>query len=122
MNERRSVERFDIRLPAWIESVAQESKAEALALKTVNVSSGGAFFRATRPLPQNMRVKVEMDLHAPGSANGGATVEVTGRVCRSETTGMAVRFDKAYKIRANDKILYTEHKQESLTGTSYILA
>jgi hypothetical protein len=90
MVERRELERFDLRLPGTIKVLDQTK--EIITLFTRNICAGGAFFESTRHLPENSRVKI--DLLVPT----GVQIKVTGAVLRSEQSGMAIRFDKAYNI------------------------
>lgn len=102
MKERRKLERFDLRLPATIEVAAQgESEKTLLYVMTKDVCAGGAFFDTLNALPKDTQVKVGMALNLArlgGSKSRRARIKVSGRVLRSEPTGMAIGFDKSYKI------------------------
>lgn len=66
-----------------------------------DVSSSGAYFLTTEPLDVGTRLMVSMLLnpqHQKRSRGRKARVTVGGMVLRKEQKGMAVRFDKAYKI------------------------
>lgn len=90
MKERRKLERFDLQLPAEIE--VERGKKHIRNLFTKNICAGGAFFETLDPLPLDTRVKI--DLVAPTRVQ----IIVVGSVCRSEPGGMAIRFDKEYKL------------------------
>jgi hypothetical protein len=103
MKERRTLERFKLRLPAKIEilSGSQEGGKTVLRLFTSNVCSGGAFFPFSNPPVQGTQVKVNLlldyaKLKLP--AVSCSLVEVNGTVLRSERLGMAVAFESNYKI------------------------
>jgi len=103
MEERRKLERFALRLPANLETWPNtpEKPGISLALHTSNVSSGGAFFLTSTPLPEGTSVKIGLALrssHLDSARDMGSFVEVTGKVSRSEREGMAVVFDNRYRI------------------------
>ena len=100
-NERRKLERFDLRVPAKIEVVGNGQVRQTLNLMTKDICAGGAFFDSTKSLPQNTQVEVELALEFSGLKNPATRwtqIKVNGSVLRSETTGMAVCFDSGYKI------------------------
>ena len=49
--EKRKLDRFSLEVPAKIEVISAEDSKERLDLVTSNVSSGGAYFKASHPLP-----------------------------------------------------------------------
>ena len=103
MEERRWLERFDLRLPAEIEVVARvpDLKKEKLRLQTENICSGGAFFHTPNPLPEGTQVKIDMRLNfrwLKTIENRRPLINVKGSVVRSEPTGMVIRFEKINRI------------------------
>ena len=103
MEERRQLERFDLRLPAEIEVVSRVPGLinEKLSLQTENICSGGAFFHTPSPLPEGTQVKIDMRLNfrrLRNMENRHPLVKVKGSVLRSEPTGMAIQFDRGYDI------------------------
>ena len=103
MEERRQLERFDLRLPAEIEVVSRGAglKKEKLSLQTENICSSGAFFNTPNPLPEGTQVKIDMRLNFErlrNIENRRPLVKVKGSVLRSEPAGMAIRFDRGYEI------------------------
>jgi hypothetical protein len=90
MKERRKLDRFSLRLLGSVEIVGRNKKGHSVVTK--NISSGGAFFESTTPLPQNTRVKINLIVPT------GVQITVGGSVLRSERVGMAIRFDEKYKI------------------------
>ncbi|UCF85171.1 MAG: PilZ domain-containing protein [Desulfobacteraceae bacterium] len=100
MNERRKLERFDLRVPAKINMVGLDHERETLNLMTKDICAGGAFFQTPDPLPKGTQVKIDMILDR-GLRDGEdrrAHIKLGGAVLRSESTGMAICFDKGYKI------------------------
>jgi hypothetical protein len=113
MKERRSLERFKLRLPSKVEILAVPQGVEKCVLKlfTSNVCSGGAFFPVSKPLRQGTPVKVSLlldnaNLRLPSAP--WTLVEVTGAVLRSETSGMVIAFEPNFKIipHAKTKVLF----------------
>ena len=106
MNERRKLERFDLRVPAKIEVVDQDHEAKTLNLFTKNICAGGAFFNGTESLPQNTKVAIELVLDFRGLKNKvprWTKIKISGFVLRSEPTGMTISFDKEFKIQPLDE-------------------
>jgi hypothetical protein len=103
MEERRELERFKLRLPARIEVVSgvPEVEKDLINIETDNICSGGAFFHTLSPLPKGTQVKIDMLLNFQRlriPKNRRPHIKVSGNVLRSEATGMAIRFDKEYRI------------------------
>lgn len=103
MEERRQLERFDLRLPAEIEVVSRVPglEKEKLSLQTENICSGGAFFHTPHPLPEGTQVKIDMLLNfhrLKTIEKRRPLIKVKGSVLRSEPMGMAIQFDKGYEI------------------------
>ena len=103
MNERRRLERFDLKVPAAIEFVAPSQEKSPLKLLTTNVCSGGMYLDTVEPLPEGTHVRVELVLPLDRlkklkNEHKRAYVRVTGRVLRSESQGMAIGFDGDYQI------------------------
>ena len=104
MKERRRLERFDLKIPATIESVTSDQEKRVLNLMTSDISSGGAYFHTTRPLPEGTQVKIDLALPLANLKElkddcNQAYIKVTGTVLRSDSEGMAILFDKDYQIR-----------------------
>ncbi len=96
MDNKRMFERFDMEVPALIECL-RPKRRKKLILATVNLSAGGAYFNTPRPYPTNAAVKVEILMHDEGQESS-PVITVTGRVLRSEPSGMAVLFNEDYEI------------------------
>ena len=104
MNEQRQLERFDLEIPAQIGVMDSGQEAEILNLQTSNVCSGGAFFYTTHALPEGTPVQIDLilpleKLRELKEKHKQAFIKVTGRVLRTESTGMAICFDEDYRIR-----------------------
>ena len=103
MEERRQLERFQLRLPAKLEVVSRVAglEKEKLSLHTENICSGGAFFHTPNPLPEGIQVKIAMRINfrsLKALEKRRPLIKVKGSVLRSEPTGMAIQFDRGYKI------------------------
>jgi hypothetical protein len=103
MFENRSMERFDLELPAKVEIFGPDGDTAtgALDVCTKDVCAGGAFFQADCPLPEGAPVKVvlRMPLQNLKKLTGKtAHIRVSGQVVRSSPDGFAVRFEPEYII------------------------
>ncbi len=101
--ERRREQRFDLRLAARLKilSPRPDQTPVALNLFTRDISCCGAFFPTEGALDIGTRVQVALVLipERPRTSEvKRALIEVTGRVLRKEVMGMAVDFEKGYKL------------------------
>ena len=101
MGERRHLERFDLNVPARLVVHNDRFRKEVFETSTCNISAGGAFFETKNTLPED--TKVELDFILPvdnieKTAGSSSFVKITGRVIRSDGAGIAIRFDKKFKI------------------------
>jgi hypothetical protein len=99
--EKRKMERFDLELQALLSIVDKSGKQRAVEFMISNICSGGAFFKTDKPL--SVETDVKMDLILPldkFNEIGGkkSRVDVSGSVIRTDSQGMAVCFDKKYRI------------------------
>jgi hypothetical protein len=105
--ERRRVERFDLRLPARIEELSrgQDRVPVILNVMTKDISACGAFFPSARSFQPGTRVKLDLTL-SPQKSRGSevkrALIQVNGTVLRKEPGGIAVGFDKRYRLTPMD--------------------
>ena len=101
MENRREFERFDLELPASVEAETSGQKNEIFSLKTSNISAGGTFFPTNRPLPEGKQVQLNIILGIQKLKElivSQCHIIVRGTVVRSEKTGVAIRFQRNYKI------------------------
>jgi len=108
MKEKRRLERFDLHIPTTIEFLTSDQQKSLLNLLTRNISSGGAYFHTTQPLPQGTQVKIDLvlpldKLRKLKKEHKRAYIKVTGKVLRSESEGMAICFDEDYQIMGSAK-------------------
>jgi len=101
--DRRKLERFNLQLQARIEAFLKhkDNSPVILDLVTADISAQGAFFNTEDSLEKGTRVKVDL-INVPKrpktSAIKRALIQVTGKVLRTNATGMAVVFDKGYRL------------------------
>ncbi|MFZ0727980.1 MAG: PilZ domain-containing protein [Desulfobacterales bacterium] len=101
LSDKRKQQRFSIALPSEIE--LNGANSPALSLVSRDVCAGGGFYLTDKPLPIGSQVKIRMllklgDPDRRGVA--GSQISVSGTVIRTEADGVAVSFDKKYKIIA----------------------
>jgi len=99
--EKRKMERFDLELPALLTMMDESGNQRAVEFMISNICAGGAFFKTGEPL--SVGTEVKMDLILPlykfnKIANKSSHVDVSGSVIRTNEQGMAVCFDKKYRI------------------------
>ena len=119
MKEKRKLERFRMGLPAEIE-VTNESGGQKQSgnFLTRDISAAGAFISNADSLTEGTPVKIEIILDLEKLTNvvrGRSAIKVTGTVARKEGSGIAIRFDKGYKI-----VPLSEPKTTRETSTSRI--
>ena len=100
-SERRKEERFDLKLPAKLSWTGEDNKQESFELMTSNICAGGAYFLTDRPMSEGTEVKIDLileidRLHEIGSRR--SHIHVSGSVIRTDQQGVAVCFDRKYKI------------------------
>jgi hypothetical protein len=93
-DNRRGIERYDLRLLSVVHE--KENGDSEIRLYTRDISSDGAFFHTGEPLPMN--TKVEMTIYLPLGGSLKSRLDTLGTVVRSDSQGMAVRFDARYQI------------------------
>ena len=104
MKDQRKLERFDLRVPATIEVVAghQNPQKEIMYVMTENICADGGFFNTTNTrLPKGTQVRIGLVLkfqRLRELKGARARMKASGSVLRSESTGIAIRFDKSCKI------------------------
>ena len=121
MEERRKFERFTLALPANIETVASGRKRDRFDFLTSDVSGGGAFFNAEERIPAGTRVRLKVIVSSESlkdltGAQGYLRVE--GTVVRSDSKGMAVRFDEQYRFQKMDDSLTRFHRSRRMRALS----
>jgi len=104
-NDERSLERFDFKLPARLEVVREDGdqQKEVLNLLTSNICSGGAYFHTEQPLTEGTPVKLDIVLsieELKKLSGKHALVKVSGKVIRTDSTGMAICFNSDYQIES----------------------
>jgi len=102
MVERRKFERYELKVPAKVETLAKTTGKRKLSLRTANVCAGGAYFRTPCALAEGTKVRLEIVLTFNGKQNlrdaRNARVRILGTVMRSQKGGMAIRFSEDYDI------------------------
>ena len=105
MKERREIERYKLQVPAKIEAIGAAGKKEKLSLQTRDISANGAFFTSEKPVSEGIHVSLELVLSMEKfqqliGKKSRIELKIDGTVIRSDPEGIAVSFDKKYKIRA----------------------
>lgn len=102
MVERRKFERYELTVPAKVETLARTAGRRKLSLRTANVCAGGAYFYTPYTLTEGTKVRLEIVLTFNGKKDPretrNARVRILGTVMRSQKDGMAIRFSEDYDI------------------------
>ena len=99
--EKRKMERFSLKLPALLSMTDENENQQAFEVMIRNICSGGALFKTDHPLSVGTDVKMELILPLNKFKKYGgkrSRVDVSGSVIRTNDQGMAVCFDKNFRI------------------------
>ena len=99
--EKRQVERFDLNLEAHVVVVGEAPDSGTSRLMTRDVSMNGAYLLTPEPLPLGTKVNVDVILSLGGTAPSEtrkALIKASGAVLRTDSEGMAIRFDENSKF------------------------
>lgn len=102
MKDRRSLVRYTLEVPVRVEILKESGEREILQLQSKDISSAGAFFYSSRSLPEG-KLSMEIVLNVNTlkqiiGEHGDVRVKLSGTVVRVDPEGVAVRFDKKYRI------------------------
>ena len=105
--ERRSLERFRLEVPARIRMVQSQSKPDTDAVETDgltrDISSGGAFVKGGQPFALGTEIAIQLKLplakFKPPENAKDVQIDVSGRVIRTESDGFGVCFGDQYEIK-----------------------
>jgi hypothetical protein len=112
--DRRRLQRFDLQASTLIEVQQEGGRHGVMSFMTRDISCMGAFIETAQPLPEGAPVRLELMLpvELPKRVVGEesrAKVKVRGKVIRAEEDGMAIQFDRKFKIvAANGGTLHRE--------------
>jgi hypothetical protein len=95
--ERRGVTRYNLQVPAHVETVEEGGNTRVYKLKTRDISSNGAFLLTNgEEFEPGMSLKVNLYLNTFTST--GSCIVVNGRVVRCAEEGVGVCFDGQYQF------------------------
>ena len=101
VKEKRKMERFELEVFSKIRVESRWHNIDTIELNTKNICSNGAYFTTSKPLPVGTSVSLAMKLKVSSKLKPTSnlmSIEVSGKVIRSENDGMAIRFDNCYKM------------------------
>ncbi len=104
MRERRRLERYELSTPAEVQVELGSGSLLLPRMLTRDISSGGAFVLTDARLPLGIGVRVEITIR-PGVLPGRefhrkAVVKLRGRVIRVEKDGVAIRFERGFRMQS----------------------
>ena len=100
--EKRKVERFDLQIETMLNDRDEVIKERRPALFSRDISCDGVFLVTDRPLPigTNLDLNFLLSQQDFGSVpkDERISIKTRGKVIRTDDQGMAVEFEKLYKI------------------------
>jgi hypothetical protein len=100
--ERRSLKRFDLKLPIRISALENDQSKQVLVGASIrDISGNGAFVNSIQSVSEGHRVTLDLTLPIEGLDTLSADrlkVNLAGEVVRTEQSGFAVRFCETYQI------------------------
>jgi hypothetical protein len=103
MREKRRVERFNLHIETILNVQNEARMDKAPILLTRDISCTGVFLTTSNPLPIDTRVDLDLLLNQNELDSGSPkderiNISTSGKVVRTNEQGMAVEFDKLYKV------------------------
>jgi hypothetical protein len=101
MIDKRAVERFDLNLEAYVLANGEPFTNQPQVLTTRDVSMNGAYLLTDKPFPIGTEVKIDVILPLESLMHGvkqKALIKACGSVLRTDSEGMAIRFDENSKF------------------------
>ena len=103
MREKRKVERFNLHIETILNVQNEAIMDKAQILLTRDISCAGVFLTTSNPLPIDTRVDLDFLLNQNELDSGSPkderiNISTSGKVVRTNEQGMAVEFDKLYKV------------------------
>ena len=95
--ERRVVTRYNLQVPAHVETVPDNGEIKTFEWKTRDVSSSGAFL-LTEGVGLDTGTDLKVNLFLNSFSGTGSWVTMNGKVVRSEAEGLGVCFDGQYQF------------------------
>ena len=100
---KRNMDRFDLDIPAYITLQEEENpnKNSILEYRVKNICAGGAYFFTDNPLEIGTKVGIDFRLNLYNHVNKApkqSEVQLSGSIIRTDSVGMAVKFDNNFKI------------------------
>ncbi len=99
--EKRRLQRFNLRLSARIYPTKNEAAPETITAPTANICAGGVLFEGEIGLAPGSEVELEIVLHLDELEKlqgKKAQIKLSGVVLRSDGQGTAIAFDEKYEI------------------------
>ena len=99
--EKRKMERFPLELPVVITWICEDKQHNSIEQITSNISARGAFFKTQKSLliGTNVKIIIMLSLHKFNNLKSKASyISVSGSVTRTDQQGMAICFDKKFRI------------------------
>jgi hypothetical protein len=100
MIERRRLERFQLTLPARMETITSQKK-QVFEFETRDISAAGAFVYTSEPFSLDTRFGIKLTTNSnriKELTDAQSLIECEGSIVRSTEKGVAIRFDRECQI------------------------
>ena len=101
--EQRQANRYNLQVPANIETLPSDGNVRSYQWKTRDVSSNGAFLLTEGQTLEN-GTDVKVSLYLDSFSGSGSWVKMNGQVVRAESEGVGLCFNGQYQF-ISDKLL-----------------
>ena len=98
--EQRQAGRYNLQVPAHIETIASEENIRSYEWKTRNVSTVGAFLLTDGQSLEN-GTKIKISLYLNSFSGSSSWIKMNGQVVRIENEGVGVSFSSHYQFVNN---------------------
>ena len=98
--DKRKFERFDIELPARLETISSNRK-QVFDLITKDISASGAFIDTNSPFSEGMCIKMNLSIQSKRIkelTGVQSLIECEGSIVRATQTGVGICFNKECQI------------------------
>ena len=98
--EQRQAGRYNLQIPAHIETIKSGENIRSFEWKTRDVSTAGAFLLTDGQSLEN-GTKIKVSLYLNSFSGSSSWVKMNGRVVRTESEGVGVSFNSQYQFVNN---------------------
>ncbi len=102
--EKRVVSRYNLQVPAHVETMLDNGNVHSYEWTTRDISSSGAFILTNGQSLEN-GTDLKVNLYLNSFSGSGSWVTMNGQVVRTENKGIGVCFDGKYQFISSPPVL-----------------